>query len=427
MKKTILSYLLLIISLVSNAVSHDLDYYLNQAYCNSPLIYQLKNESSMIRLNYVQIEKILQKPKVTLDAQILFSPIIVHDTPQSKLAMVSNGANNYVGYDQATTDGGQYHSTINVEQTLFNKNKMATYAKQNEIEIKQAEHALKLNEFEINQVVTYQYLHCYALKLQLANQKEGLGYFQDQITNIEQLVAHSLVKQSDLMLVKIEYLNARIEFESTVNEYHQSINDLNVLCGINDTTEVEIADLTLPMNVSNLKTSAFTKSFELDSIHVINNLNIYNLQYKPELSWFANAGMNAVYLPSLNRFGLSAGLSLKWNLYDGHQRETEAEKAAIALDNLSFAKQQKKNEVALQRHLILNNLLKLKTQQALMQEQLNQYDELLKMVHLEMESGVGSVLELKTIYSDLLVLKQKMADLKIKHEQFINAYNYWSN
>jgi hypothetical protein len=110
MKTFILQMLLLFLPGILNAQNRDLNFYLGQAKINSPLINKNKNENKIVALDLRQVKSILSKPEINLEANVLFAPIVSHDNNSNHLEWTSNGANNYSGYDLASTDGGQFQA-----------------------------------------------------------------------------------------------------------------------------------------------------------------------------------------------------------------------------------------------------------------------------------------------------------------------------
>ena len=90
----------------------DLNYYLEQARLNSPLIQKNKNDSRIIDLDLLQTERILKNPVINLESNLLFAPIISHTTNSNRLDLVSNGSDSYTGYDLAISNGGQYQAFL---------------------------------------------------------------------------------------------------------------------------------------------------------------------------------------------------------------------------------------------------------------------------------------------------------------------------
>jgi hypothetical protein len=62
----------------------------------------------------------------------------------------------------------------------------------------------------------------------------------------------------------------------------------------------------------------------VDSLNITADQSISDLKYKPQVNLFANAGLNAIYLPAFNRFGLSTGITFSWNILMVSAENTKA-------------------------------------------------------------------------------------------------------
>jgi hypothetical protein len=112
----IISFLSL--SFVSHAQTRDLDFYLEQARNNSPLIHKSTNENEIISLDLMQVKRVLSRPEINLEGNILFAPIVSHDGNTPRFEWVSNGATNYNGYDMAIP-GRYYNKTTGTYRFCF--------------------------------------------------------------------------------------------------------------------------------------------------------------------------------------------------------------------------------------------------------------------------------------------------------------------
>jgi hypothetical protein len=94
------------------------------------------------------------------------------------------------------------------------------------------------------------------------------------------------------------------------NSYKAHLLQLYSICGINDSTIVELAPLNLQISSAlDSYQSGFIKQFQLDSLNLTAAQNIFNTQYRPIVSLYSSAGLNAVYLPTIyKRLGWEVGI-----------------------------------------------------------------------------------------------------------------------
>jgi len=151
------------------AQQRNLDFYLEKAKINSPLIHKSENEKKLIQLDLEQINRIYSKPEVTAEAGVLFAPIISHDDNKNQFQLVTKDATDYTGYDLAATDGGQYQGIVSLRQGLLNKSKKDIYAEKADIDTRINDNNIELTVHELENVVKHQYIIC------LKSEKQAAG------------------------------------------------------------------------------------------------------------------------------------------------------------------------------------------------------------------------------------------------------------
>ena len=413
MKRLLLPLIVLTSWVTIGAQSRDLNYYLNQAKLNSPLLQKNRNATQVLELDLKQTERILKSPEVNLESNILFAPIISHTDNTNRLDVVSGGADQYSGYDLGITNGGQYQAFVTVKQPLFTGSSYRSYTAKAAVsrQINQNESALTVHEIE--QLVGYQYLLCLKSKAQI----ESI---------LKKLVASAIYKQTDLLLLQIEYQNYESDAKSAQDEYRNNLYDLNLLCGVKDNAAMDIQDIDLSMKEESRADSQFLISYRLDSLGILADQSISELKYKPQLSLFANAGLNAVNIPSWNRLGFSTGLTFTWNIYDGGQRKLERQKSIFNLQTLQFEKNHFLTQNELNKAKIIHQLTALRERSELLSKQLERYDQLYEVYQKEFEQGLVSVMDFKNLLKDITAKKQESILLKMEKQVLVNSYNYWN-
>jgi len=420
---------LLVLVLLLNTVHAqklNLDFYINQAKASSPLINQAQNGNKIVGLDLEQIRSILTKPEINVEASALFAPIISHDNNSNRFELVSSGANSYTGYDMALTDGGQYQSVVSLRQPLFTGSSFRAYSGRADISHQINENRITLTAHELENVISHQYLLCLKAKRTAETNQQLLLELGDQIKLMQKLVENAIYKQSDLMLLQIEYDNFKLNYESAHSDFRSNLYDLNLLSGIKDTVTVDLQEIDPQIKNRSGTASEFVNSYRLDSLNISAEQNISNLKYKPQVNFFANAGMNAVYLPAFNRFGFSTGLSFSWNIFDGHQQKLLKQKTEINQQTLDFEKQHFITRQEINENAILKQIGLVEKRKVLTDRQLNQYDKLLMVYRAKLAQGEISVIDYKTILRDLAAKKQERALLGLEEQALIISYNYWN-
>lgn len=413
------------IGIVGFAQTSDLKFFIEQATIHSPLIQQNKAANALLDLNQQQIKRILTSPEINLESNILFAPIVSHDNGKNQFQFVSPAALNYTGFDQANTDGGQYQAYLSIKQPVFNNRSLKAYGYKNDILHQLNQNKITLTIHELEQLIGYQYILCMKSKVQIANSDSVLNQLDDQINIMKKLVQHGIYKQTDLMLLKIEYQNRELENKTFRDEFHTNLYDLKLLSGINDSTISDLKLIDIQQKNIPFENSAFLTSFRLDSLNILADRSLTELKYKPQLNIVANAGMNAIYLPSMNRLGFSLGLNFAWNIYDGGQRKLETEKSKINLRTTQFEKDffLKQKDLNLQK--IKRQLANLLERMNDTESQLNQYNTILCAYKNELLQGQISIMDFKNLLKDITTKKQDKILLQMEKQVLVNAYNYW--
>ena len=408
------------------AQKRDLDFYITKAKAYSPLINQAQNENKIVGLNLELIKSILSKPEINIDANVLFAPIISHDNNTYKFEVVSNGATNYAGYDLAISNGGQYQSVVSLKQPLFTSSSLKTYSYKADIARQLNDNRISLTSHELEKVISHQFILCLKAKKSADISLELLKEFEDRILVMQKLVESAIFKVSDLMLMQIELDNYKLDYETYRSDFRNNVSDLNVLCGINDTTMVELQELDLHLSSSNNNSSSFLTSYRLDSLNINADQTITDLKYKPQVNLFANAGLNAVYLPAFNRFGISTGLTFSWNIFDGYQHKIQKQKTGINLLTLDFEKHNFITQQDIYKKSVLNQLAFLEKKIQLIDSQIVKYDQLLKAYRSQLSQGDISVMDFKNTERDFVSKKMERAMLGLEKQSLIISYNYWN-
>jgi outer membrane protein TolC len=214
--------------------------------------------------------------------------------------------------------------------------------------------------------------------------------------------------------------------KSFEDDYKGNIFDLNLLCGIKDSSKTDIKELDIQLKPELSSASGFLTSYKLDSLGIVTDQNISELKYRPQLNLFANAGLNAEYLPTFNRLGVSAGLTFSWNIYDGNQRKLERNKSMVNIQTLQFERSHFITQQNINKDKIKSQLSSLNERTALIENQLKQYDKLYTAYQNELKQGLISVMDFKNLLKDMTAKKQDYLLLKMEKQLLISSYNYWN-
>ena len=412
---------------LSYSQTYNISFFIKKAQENSPLLHRQNNQNKIIKLDLNRIRAIYTKPQITADANLLLSPIISTDNNKTSFLPIADNATNYYGYDLGVSDGGQYQAIVSLNKPLFNAGKIFVFKKHYDIQNQLNSNNIKLTINELNYSVKYQYLLCFVAKNQLEFEIENKNLLSQEINIMKKLVDNGVYNKSDLTLLQIEQKNYAVQSINLKSQYDQNIKALFILCGVEDTSSVtQLQKLNLKLNLDSVN-NIFTEKYRLDSLTILSNLKIHDLQYKPQLSAFADAGLNAVYKPNFNRLGYSFGLKFSWLLYDGKQRNIFKQRNEILLDNNFFEKKNFTTKNDMRKQSILNRINSINKQINIRKEQLIDYDNLLKIYKLQVSQGQLSIINFVEVLKKYSDNKKEKLLLEMQKQILINTYNYWNN
>lgn len=414
MSKLFITFLSLIFviyyqNLTAQEVTQSLDYFIKQGLQNSPLLKDYQNQINASTVDSLLV-KAGQKPRVDVNAQVMYAPVYSH-----------------FGYDDASTNGGNYTGVIGVTQPFFNGKDLRTKYEAIGLQKRSLSNTSKISGNDLARVITNQYLAAYADWSDLTFNQNFLKLMEDQKEILRKLVESGIYKQTDFLSLLIETQTQEIGLKQAASQYEKDIRLLYQVCGMPDTTQIELAQPYIQKKtLVNKTTSPLFAQYSIDSLKVINSKTAVDVQYRPKLNWFADAGLlstNPSTLPQ--HLGYSVGVNFSIPIYDGKQRKLQYQKLDFTEDTRSeyerFFKKQYNQQVAqLNKDLAANE----ETLEQLKQ-QLKTSEELMTMVKALLNSGNISIIDFITAAKNYNTINRTLNQTQIKVLQIVNELNYW--
>lgn len=405
---------------------NSLNYYISKATQNSPLLKVNENEKNLNQLEFERIEAIYHKPQLDITGRYAVAPILSSDNNTRRFELNPQAANNYIGYDLGLTNGGEYQALLNITQPLFVSGRYNKEFFKLRINQQIIDNNRKLTSREVERVVTEQYLLCQYRARQISQAKHMLDLVQQQLEILKLLAEKGIYKSSDIILMNVELQNTQSLYNSAKINYRNDLLDLNSLCGIDDTAWVRLEEVNLAIQRTDNK-YLWLESFRLDSLNLSADYNLTRMQYLPQVSIFGNSGLWAVHYSDLSkRWGVSAGINLTWNIYDGGQKHLNRQRWEILNRNVSI----QKNYFWVQNNLrikkILNEIRNKDSRLASLQNQLRNYDHLVDIYKVEFSKGLISVIDFLTILRNKISLQDEYEYTNYEKQVLISSYNYWA-
>jgi outer membrane protein TolC len=406
-KKTYISILFLVL-LVSLSKAQTLDGYLSTGLANSPLLKDYANQmrsgqvdSSLVAATY--------KPQVNLTSQ----------------AMIAPTAKNF-GYDEAITNGGNFSGLVSANQSLFNRKIKSEQFKTIRLANQALQVTKKLSETELKKTITNQYLTAYSNYSQIHFNQTVLKLLEDEFSTLKVLVQKGIYLQTDYLNLSTSIQNQKISIKQSFIQFKNELATLNYICGINDTSTVALQYPNIQLeNTFDVNNSLQMAQFRIDSLKNTNQKALVDLNYRPQLSAFADAGFGAVTPVNIPyNFGTSIGLNFSMPLYDGKQRKQQYTKISIAEETRRnykdfYQKQFSQQYIQLKEQLKLNEELI-----ADIKGQLTNQEQLIGLYKTEIEKGLVRFLDFLTVVNNYVSTKNNLTVAEMNRLQIMNQLNY---
>jgi len=387
----------------------DINFYMEALRSNHPVIRDFENQARLTELENLKIRSEYRLPNVFATANLMKAPVI-----------------NGVGYDEAISNGALYSTLINVEQPILNPSYKAE-SEMNKIKAGRYRFQGQLSLREMEKQVTNQYIMCFTGQQHLLSAKEIRELLEEQYKTSCILAKSGIIKTSDILLLEIELGNEDMNITELHLQFSKDITILNSLCGLNDTLETNFSSLNIQIIRSDSAGSRYDYQFTTDSLIAENSLKISGQKYKPQISAFANLGVNAIDPANIysNR-GFSAGIDLKINLYDGQQQRINRQQTQIQLESIDNFKRFFNIQRIQSRQSLLKQIESIRVEMKLAEDQLNKYKTLLSIYRQGLSNGDISILAYLTILHTYQKTSDEYFNFSQQIQNAINEYNYWT-
>jgi outer membrane protein TolC len=404
------NFILLVLFLASGIYvnAQSLDFYIQKGIENSPLLKDFRNQLLSGKLDSL-LTQASYKPQVNQVSQAMYAP-----------------ASKNFGYDEAITDGGNYSAVLNVVQPLFNQKIKANQFNDISLSNQTIEADIRITETDLKQGITEQFLTTYADYAEIQFNKSTLNLLKEEQSLLKSLADQGIYAQTDLMNLSISLTTQKIAIRQAFIQFRNSLAVLNFICGISDTSTVILSKPELTVqNPFNINNSPAMMKFKIDSLKNVNTKQLFDLNYRPQLSAFADAGFMAILPQNIpHNFGTSFGLNFIMPIYDGKQRKLQYEKTSLAensrLDYKTFYTAQYRQQINQ-----LTEQLKLTDELILsIRSQLTEQEKLISLYKIEIEKGLVRFPDFLNTVNNYTQTKNNLTVSEMNRLQIINQLNY---
>lgn len=400
----------------------NLDYYLNKAYERNidikSLDYQITQSDIQLKLSEAENSGF----QIYLSSNYLFAPFFNNG---SKI-ITANPSDQAIGYDAGVTNGGLYSAQLNLEKNLLtgfaNNVSKEAYSIQNS--------TLAYNKSVQIRDLTKQiidiYLQAYYSFKLYKNISDLLVTINKQLLVLESQVLKGTTSKTDYLLLEIEKINQQNVKNRYYLDYRTQLLTLNDLCNINDTTAVTLDSISIG-NKNIYPSYNLLQKFSLDSANYINQQNVFELKYKPQVSFFFNTGLNAVELNNIQRkFGMSAGINFQLPLFDGNQKELTKQATQISLNAIAAQKDNFVKRTNTQKQIALGKINALKEEIESYNFQINNYKLIIQSSYNQLSNGSSTMTDYLITLKNYIIILQESINKDLEFQLELNNYFYWN-
>lgn len=402
--------------------SRSIDYFTKQSKINTPALLENKNLEQISQLQNKIILAQNRAFQINATSEILVAPYFNNNG--NIVDITTNPSSNAFGYDVGITNGGLYSAQLNVTKNLFNQNVIDNLLFQNKIKTD----AIQLSSEEIfhnfNKNITDLYVITYQLQLQKKFTQEIVKDLDNRLKVVELLVKRAVLMESDYLLLQLDIESKKLELKQIENNLTTSIEQLFTLSGL----PLEIIDSIAKPDISSFNkptTFFYNKKFENDSLQLSADQQVFNNQYRPQVAFYANTGLNAVELQNIeHRIGASAGLRLNIPIYDGKQRKFSELQTNLKKASLEYYRENSEIQMTNQLQSIKRQIKAMDENKLFLDNQLKKQENILEIYKGKLVQGQVSIVDYLNVIQNY---KQNVyAKLQMQTNQWLllNQYNF---
>lgn len=349
------------------------------------------------------------KPKVDFTSRAMIAPVI-----------------GGFGYDSTVTNGADYNALIAASQTLFQGGNQDLQLEKLRAQRQALAATARIAELDLVKSITSQYITAYLNLSAIQSAEESLRLLDEQKEILKELVKNGVYSQADYLNLLISRQQQAIALLQVRIQYRSELLKLNQLTGIADTSYVTLLEPQLPPASSvPLYQSLRARQFQIDSLNLELDRSLLDWNYKPKLSWFADAGlMTSDLFTAYKYFGFSAGLNFTFPIYDGGQRSLENEKFNLSLRSNELKSRAFFLETNLQRLILEDQIRAQDTLIAEYRKQLETIGELLDFQKQQLRQGNLKLTDLLVTLNTLNTTRLSMHQAEIARLQGVIELNY---
>ncbi len=398
------------ITFSSYAQNHTLDFFIQQAQQNSPLIRDYNNQILSAKLDSLLFRASL-KTQVNFISSNSYAPVIKG-----------------YGYDGAITNSANISTIVQANRNFFSANNIGNQLTAIRFQGLALSDTIAITGQDIKRAVADQYIIAYGDQVAMDFNLEIYNLLQKEEEALKKLTQASVYKQVDYLAFYTSMQQQQFTYLQSQIQYNTDYLTLNYLAGIVDTTIDRISNPNLNDSMQfDFYHSVFYQRFTTDSLRLATEKAIINYEYKPRLGAYTDAGYVSSLLGDADRnFGISFGLSLAVPIYNGHQKQYRLRQVDLRentrLTNKMFFVNQYKQQIAqLNQQLNASDLL-VKT----INEQIKYVQTLISANARLLQTGDIRISDYVLAITNYINARNLLNVNYINRLRIVNQINYWN-
>jgi hypothetical protein len=407
----ILFFLVAFSSHFSWAQTHDLEFYLQQARINSPVIKDYQNQVLSARLDS-QILRASLKNQVNFISNNSYAPVIAG-----------------WGYDEVITNIANISALIQASRNFISKNNIASQLRSIALQSRALNDTILLSQKDIGRTITDQYITAYGDLLTMDYNKEVYDLLAKEEGILKKLTQQSVFKQTDYLSFYITMQQQELTWLQSQIQYNTDYLTLNYLSGIVDTSIQRITSPLLAdsIRMTDFANSIFMQKFITDSLRLENEKILLDYQYKPKFGAYADGGFNSsLQITPYKNIGFSVGMSLVIPIYDGRQKQMKYSKLNLQERTRQNNKEYFMNQYMQQIAMLKQQLYSTALLEEKINEQIKYTNTLIKADNQLLETGDITMKDYILALNSYLNAKNLLTQNNIAKLRIASQINYWN-
>ncbi len=388
----------------------NLSFFINAAVNNSPQLYEYRN---LILSNRIDSQLIVagNRFQVSGNSNSYYAPVI-----------------NGYGYDVAITNGQQLQALIAVTKQIYNKRNLDVQFQNLRLQLDSLNVSSTITTQDIKKSVIAQYITTYGDQLQLDFNDEVTALLSNEDSVLKKLTQKNVYKQADYLSFLVTLQQQKLIRNQLSVQYKNDFATLNFLAGVVDTstTKLDEPDITVVKNLL-YDSSAFLLKYKIDSLRLLNEKAFINLNYRPKVNLFADAGYeSSLMLMPYKNFGTNVGINLTIPIYDGHQKQLQYTKINIEERTRQRQKEFFNNQLMQQIQQLQQQLSSLESLAEPINNQIRYLETLINVNGKLLETGDIKITDYVLGLNNYIAAKNLVVQNMIARYQIMNQMNYWN-